>query len=84
MDLELRALSVNTREELAAFVQHMRRDFDDHPERWENIDLETFLEAMAAWIQDMLGYYKNSGQVLSELPMWQVFADILMGARIYE
>jgi hypothetical protein len=40
--------------------------------------------AMAGWIHDMDGHYQNTGQNLSELPPWRVFADILMAARIYE
>jgi hypothetical protein len=40
---------------------------------------------MMAYSQDIQGYYKNSNQnVDADIPSWKVFADILLGAKIYE
>lgn len=84
MNLAERAQAVRTRDDLAAFVVELKADLDTNPDAWENGNLHSFLEAMAAWIGDMQGYYQNTGQSLSDLPPWKVFADILMGARLYE
>jgi len=84
MMLDERARAVQTREDLAAFVAELKADLDANPGDWENADLPSFLEAMAAWIQDMEGYYQNTGQNLSDLPPWKVLADVLMAARMYE
>ena len=83
MTLVERARSVQTREDLAAFVAEPKVDFNANRGDWTNADLASFLEAMAAWIQDMDGYYQNMGQKQSELPPWRVVADILMAARRY-
>ena len=32
------------------------------PEEWENRDLPSYLEAIAAWVDDMDGYYRNLGE----------------------
>lgn len=44
---------------------------------WENPDLSSYLEAMAAWIEDM-------GDRLPTSPTWATFHDILSAAKIYE
>jgi hypothetical protein len=84
MTLTERVRSVQTREDLVAFVADLKADLEANPAAWENGDLASFLEAMATWIQDMDGYYQNTGQELSELSPWKFFADVLMAARIYE
>ncbi len=84
MTLAERAKSVQTRDDLAAFVAELKADFDAHRNDWTNAELKSFLEAMAAWIQDMDGYYRNTGQKMSDLPPWRILADILIAARMYE
>jgi hypothetical protein len=84
MTLSERARSVDTQESLISFIAQLKADLEAHAGEWSNADLASFLEAMGAWIQDMDGYYRNTGQTLSELPTWKILADILMAARTYE
>lgn len=84
MNLEDLAVTVRTRDDLARFVLRLKDDLLANPQKWENRDLSPFLEAMAGWIADMEGYYKNTGQDLDSLPPWRIVADMLMGARVYE
>jgi hypothetical protein len=84
MTLAERASRVRTRDDLAAFIAELKADLDANPEEWANADLGSFLEAMAAWMLDMEGYYENTGQVLRDLPAWKILADALMAARVYE
>jgi hypothetical protein len=84
MTLAERARLVQTRSDLAAFVADLRADFEANRSEWTNENLASFLDAMAAWISDMEGYYKNAGQDPTALPPWRIVADILMAARIYE
>jgi hypothetical protein len=84
MTLAERAQAVQTREDLTAFVAELNADFDDNRGAWTNADLASFLEATAAWVQDMDSYYQNTGQRLADLPPWRIVADILMAARNYE
>jgi hypothetical protein len=67
MTLAEQARAVESREDLVAFIGRLRDDLGRNPGDWENGDLPSFLEAMAAWTADMLGYYRNTGQVLSGL-----------------
>ena len=51
----------------------------------DNSDLSSFLEALSGWIDDCGGYYKNTGSNLDpDSPSWQLFADALQAAKIYE
>ncbi|WP_431217459.1 DUF7660 family protein [Puia sp. P3] len=44
-----------------------------------------FLEAMVRYTEDIQEYYDNTNQeVDADIPSWKVFADIFLGARIYE
>jgi hypothetical protein len=78
------SLQVNSKEDLADFIDAMREDFLRNPEDWENHTLDRFLDAMAAWVREMEGFYRNTGRPSVDTPTWSVFADILSAARIYE
>lgn len=73
-----------TREDLASFIDSLRRDLIANPDDWENADLSSFLSAMAAWVRDMDGYYRNQGKPFSEDQSWKTLAEVLCAARLYE
>lgn len=84
IEISERVADVRSRKDLAAFVRLLARDFHDHGTEWENPDLSHFLEALAGWIDDMDGYYTNSGKRMPSEPGWETIAEMLAAARIYE
>lgn len=76
--------AVTTREELAAFVALLAREAQQAPKDWENTDLHSFLEALAAWISDMDGYFVNRSEKVPEQPSWRTLAQMLAAATVYE
>ncbi len=84
MELKHQVESVESRDDFVSLVRGLLRDFEKRPESWENRDLETFLDAVAAWTEDMDGYHRKSGGRVPEHPEWRTFARILMAARMYE
>lgn len=42
------------------------------------------LEALAAWAEDMDGYYLGKGEEMPQQPTWQTLADMLRAATMYE
>ena len=73
---------INTRAELIALISEL---ITDDSSKWENSDNGAFLEALGAWIEDCDGYYANTRSELdADSPSWQLFADALQAARIYE
>lgn len=76
---------VTDRQSFVKFINLLRQDFVDTPENWENKKLDTFLEAVSAYAEDIQGYYDNTNQKINaDNPSWQTFADIFKGASVYE
>lgn len=72
---------INDKEDFIKFLYHLKENHKD----WENNTLASFLEALVAYIEDIEGYYANTNQKTSaKEPSWQMFADILQGATMYE
>jgi hypothetical protein len=84
MLLEEQIKNIKTRSDFVAFVQALQNDFKNNPESWVNGNLNNYLESLAAWTDDMDGYYINRKLPVPENIPWRVFADILVGARVYE
>lgn len=80
-----RQLEAMTRVEFIKFLSELQKDLMENPEEWENQNLLDFLEAMGGYAKDMNGHYENTGQNVDiDQPTWQLFADILKGAKTYE
>jgi hypothetical protein len=75
---------IKTKKDFVSFVYELSQDYRDNPKSWQNKDLGSFLEALAAWVDDMEGYYLNQGQQVPEKPDWQMLANMLTAAKIYE
>jgi len=79
------APTIQTREEFQSFLALLAGDYKANGEEWENADVGSFLEALAAYSKDIYGYYKNTNQqVDASVPSWRVFSEMLCGARVYE
>ena len=70
--------------ETAAQIEELTEDLKKNKRAWENKDLESFLDALGAWVNDMDGYFKNKGEECPTKPDWKHFAMCLTAARIYE
>ena len=85
MNNTLSNLKITDRQAFAKFLDLLRKDFLDNPETWENKTISDFLEALSAYTEDIQGYYDNMKRnVDANKPDWQTFADIFIGAKIYE
>jgi len=85
MDLDTKAENIKSKEDFEVFLKDLKIDFDNNKEDWENITLSSFLEALSAYGKDVDGYYKNFGIPFDrENPRWKDFAQILLGAKVYE
>lgn len=84
MELKSRADSVASRDDFVAFVDALRHDLTAHPEEWQNSTLNDFLESLAAWLQDMDGYYQNKQLPILSSPSWKNLAEMMLAAKYYE
>jgi hypothetical protein len=76
---------VRSRDQLIGHIFHLMDDFDGAGDHWQNQDIYTFLQAMAAWLNDCEGYYRNVGQAVDvERASWQLLADAFSAGAVYQ
>jgi hypothetical protein len=74
-----------TKQQFIEFIEHLRTDFIQNKEKWENKTIENYLEAMSRYTRDIDGHYKNTNQNIDlEKVDWKIFSDILKGSSVYE
>jgi hypothetical protein len=76
--------AVQSARDLAMFVEGLARDLEENGPEWENTDLPRFLDAMAAWLRDSDGYFRNWGEPVPDAAAWRTVANVLLAARDYE
>ena len=84
MELDEIAEKVGAREELATFIPRLQNELVLNPHRWENCSLPAYLDALAAWVEDMDGYFKNRGEPVPASPTWKLVGQMLLAAGMYE
>jgi hypothetical protein len=75
---------IRTRDDFVAFVRVLRRDLADDPSAWENDTVASYLDALAAWVEDMDGYRDHARENDAKAPSWKLFGESLLAARVYE
>jgi hypothetical protein len=77
--------TVESRSDFKGFLEDLAHDARTNLRSWENQDLPAFIEALAAYAEDIQGYYDAHGlRLRSDIPTFRLFADLLAGARVYE
>ncbi|HUR23539.1 MAG TPA: hypothetical protein VMZ73_06675 [Acidimicrobiales bacterium] len=76
--------SVQSRQELVAFITGLGQDLMANEAAWENSTLERYLEALAGWTSDMDGWFSNRKEVEPDQPTWSLVAQMLLAASMYE
>jgi hypothetical protein len=84
--MDFNQINVNDRASFIVFINLFRKDLKLNKDKWGNVELEDFLEAMERYTEDIQGYYDNTNQLEenADQASWKRFVDILQGARIYE
>jgi hypothetical protein len=74
---------ITTREDVAQFLDVLSTDAIERSSEWENLQIFTMLESMAAWLRDTAGHeaFPDPG-----LPAeaWQFFAHLVLAGKHYE
>lgn len=84
MNLNERVNDIRDRDSLVRLIREISDKIGAHNDEWLNLDLPSFLEAMAAWIEDMDGYYANRGEETPQELTWKNLGEIIAAALIYE
>ena len=76
---------INSRRDLVAFIYSLQDRLEQCPDEWENKDLYTYLGALARFLGDADGYYRNAKlDVDADIPSWRLLADGLDAASVYD
>jgi hypothetical protein len=74
-----------TRDAALEILEQLQTQLQSGPDGgWTNSTLESYLEALFAWITDCPGYYRNNFDLDVPTNGWEVICDALMAARDYE
>jgi len=84
MELHERVETIDTKADLVAFIEALRHDLQANPGEWENPNLDRYLSALASWIEDSDGYYRNRNRSPPSTPSWKSVAEMLLAGKIYE
>lgn len=82
--LDARAQGTMTRQDFTDFVVKLAESRELDPESWPNGTLGEFLDGLSGWVADMDGYFAHRGEPLPSEPTWQLLAQMLLAARVYE
>jgi hypothetical protein len=68
---------MENRKDVITAIEALLTDLKKYPDTWENPTLESFLEAMAAWVEDW-------GEKYDSPPSWEFVIQMLNAAKVYE
>lgn len=66
-----------TLDDVITTLHKLIADLNDKPEEWENPTLESYLEALVAWLTDVR-------QRVGDEPSWRLVESALRAAKVYE
>lgn len=80
--MDINYKKIDNKEQLLELIRNLS---NEDSSSWENTKTKDFLEALGAWLQDADGFYKNFKlETNPNEPSWQLFADALQAAIVYE
>lgn len=84
MELYKEIAKVSSKEDFEKFLELLILDFKENQNEWENNTVESYLEGILSWVEDMDGYFENNNVEKPENINWNFLANILYAAKIYE
>ncbi|NJN87413.1 MAG: hypothetical protein HC881_15285 [Leptolyngbyaceae cyanobacterium SL_7_1] len=76
---------IKNRKDFVAYIRLLLEEMETGEIAYEPESAGDLLEAIGAYANDVHGSYKNMGiEASPEEPTWQLFAQIVAGALIYE
>lgn len=76
--------NIVTREDFLNFMEKLREDNQYNEKEWENKEIQSYLESISSWVEDMDGFYFNMGLDMPTNIDWQFIATLFYVGKIYE
>jgi len=84
MELYKEIKKVSDKDQFTEFIGLLVKDFISNPDDWENRDIESFLEGIKSWVEDMEGYYENNNLPIPQNIDWNFLANLFYVGKLYE
>ncbi|QUL56557.1 hypothetical protein KDC22_08720 [Paenibacillus tritici] len=84
MELYKEIKKVSDKDQFSEFIGVLVNDFKSNPGDWENRDIESFLEGIKSWVEDMEGYYENNNLPIPQNIDWNFLAHLFYVGKLYE
>lgn len=75
------AEKIRDKNDFVIFLKMFLDDYQNNSEKWENVELDYYLEAMSAFLESST---EKSLVKMDFTPSWSLFAQIMIVASIYE
>lgn len=75
---------ISDKDQFTEFIGMLIKDFKSNPDVWENRDIESFLEGIKSWVEDMEGYYENNNLQIPQNIDWNFLANLFYVGKLYE
>lgn len=76
--------TIQTPVDLFSYIVNLQNTLARDPNSWENNTLESYLDAMARWVKDSEGYYRNHNKPMPSSQTLQIIAEVLTASTMYE
>lgn len=76
--------SVRSKQDLVDFIDNLVSRMDSGGEKIDNYRTRDFIDALASWIESSDSLYRNFGIDPSEVKCWELVADGVAAALIYD
>ena len=76
--------NIKTKKDFIDFINILFNDINENPEEWEDKSVNSYLESMQSWVENMEGYYNNTKQEIPQDINWNFIATLLYVGKIYE
>ena len=76
--------AIKSKDEFVSFLLKMKEDKIYYDSEWENKSIESYLEAIASWTEDMDGYFSNMNLNPPKDIDWAFIAMLFYVGKIYE
>ena len=75
---------VSDKDHFVNFVSLLIKDYKANPDTWENKDIESFLEGIISWVEDMEGYFENNNLPIPQSIDWKFVSNLFYAGKLYE
>ncbi|MDP9373188.1 MAG: hypothetical protein M3Q65_12195 [Chloroflexota bacterium] len=76
--------AIRSRDDFVSFVHALVQDLKENPDEWESCELGDYLEGLAVWVGTMDQLHRNLGEPVPKEPTWNLFGQMLLGAKYQE